>query len=272
MPIPALIIFGGGNMGGAIAQAIQAPGIDPPIASRVVIVEPDEDKHAPLAPYATCVKSIRDASRAITPADAMLLAVKPQSFPPLAEQLGATHLAEGRCVISIMAGVSCATLARTLPSARIVRTMPNLGLSVGLGMSAACAGPGATRDDLALTHAILGASGRVVDLPESLMDAFTAVAGSGPAYVFLLAEAMQDGARALGLDDAQADAIVRQTILGAATMLARDPRRADELRAGVTSKGGTTQAALTVLGEAGVRDALVRAIAAARNRGRELGA
>lgn len=175
-------------------------------------------------------------------------------------------------MVSIMAGVTAATVSRGLGDAgRVVRVMPNTPIGLGLGMSAVCAGPRAGEEDVARAERLFGASGKTMRIDEGLMDAFTALAGSGPAYVFHLAEAMVEAAEQLGFDRERALTIVRQTVAGAGALLDASPETPRALRAAVTSKGGTTAAAVGVLDDAGVSDAVVRAIHAARHRGAELG-
>ncbi len=149
--------------------------------------------------------------------------------------------------------------------------MPNTPAQIVKGITALFPGPGATPKDLATARYLFQAVGKVIDLPESLLDAFTAVAGSGPAYLFHLAESMAAGAEAVGFDRPQALELVRATIAGAAGLLeaATDTDPAD-LRAMVTSKGGTTAAAITLLEDRAVLPAMRDAITAARDRGREL--
>lgn len=217
------------------------------------------------------------------PADALgaphlLLAVKPQNVPPL---LGA--LAETRgLVISVMAGYSAATLARALPAARVVRAMPNLPAQIGRGITAVAVSPGqkehsSAEQDLAFVERLFAGVGQTVRVPEELLDAVTAVSGSGPAYLFLLAEAMTQAARDLGLDDPTARALVAHTLAGSGALLAQrsleaqDSQDAAALRSAVTSPGGTTEAALRVLKQRGFVPAVVEALTAARDRGRELG-
>ncbi|MCH7873254.1 MAG: hypothetical protein IID33_16280 [Planctomycetes bacterium] len=166
---------------------------------------------------------------------------------------------------------------------RVIRVMPNTPARIGQGMTAIAMGCGAQAGDDALAQAIFAAVGEVVSIDETLMDAFTAVAGSGPAYVFYLAEAMSAAAVRLGFNQKQADLIVRQTIAGAGNLMVASvdeqtdptgqtgvPLSPAALRAAVTSKNGTTYAATTRLDELGVMEAIITAVRAARDRGREL--
>lgn len=264
-----LAVIGGGNMGRAIVTGAVRAGVIETVD--VVVGEPDEGRRAAFEREGFGVAATAlEAARRLGDGGQALLAVKPQSLGAVAGELrGAV---EGRVVISILAGVPSEVVRRALGGVRVVRAMPNLPAGVGQGATAVCTGAGARAGDDAFALALFrGVGPVVVPLAEELMDAFTAVAGSGPAYLFLLAEAMIEGAKRVGLDDAAARRAVVQTLAGAGAMLERDGRPPGELRAAVTSRGGTTQAALDVLLRAGVVDAWGRAIEAARDRGRELG-
>jgi pyrroline-5-carboxylate reductase len=208
--------------------------------------------------------------------DVLLLAVKPQVFgevAPKLRQLLSETAGKDVMVLSVMAGMTCAKMQEALGGGvSIVRAMPNLGAMVRQGASAYCLGPSAPPEHGELARAMLKSIGPTVfDLPETQLDAFTAVAGSGPAYLFYLAEAMVAGAVAAGMDAKTADQAVRQTLLGAATMLKQaSPKEPATLRANVTSKGGTTETAIGVFEEHAVREAVVAAVMAARLRAREL--
>jgi pyrroline-5-carboxylate reductase len=167
--------------------------------------------------------------------------------------------------------VSTEKISGSIARGKVVRVMPNLPCSIGLGAAGMALGKNATVEDAALAKKLFESIGTVSMVEESLMDAVTAVSGSGPAYLFLLAEAMIEGGVASGLDRETADTLVRQTLRGAAGLLASDHRSASKLREAVTSKGGTTAAALAIMGERDVPKAIVDAVIAARDRGRELG-
>jgi pyrroline-5-carboxylate reductase len=255
----SLVIVGGGNMGAALLRGVAG----------AIVAEPDPARRAAVQSMgAAVVSGVGEALRA-SHADAMVvLAIKPQVFSEVAAE--AWGELGGRLVLSIMAGVTLERLRRELGTDRVVRSMPNLPAAIGRGITA-IAREGGTREDRQRAVALLRGVGQTIEIDEGLMDAFTAVAGSGPAYVFHLAEAMVCGAEAAGFDHSTATAIVRRTLAGAAEMLAEDPREPDQLRAAVTSTGGTTAAALGVLEGAGWCAATSRAILAARDRGRELG-
>lgn len=253
---------------GAIDARVIAPG-------ELALAEPDPAKRALFD--ALGVRTTSDfftAARALEPETQILLAIKPQSLAEVARDAVGIDLS-GRIIITILAGATTELVRRVMGGAcRVVRVMPNLPASIGQGCTAIALGAGAAPGDEALAHRLFSAVGPVVEhVDESLMDAFTAVAGSGPAYVFYLAEAMERAAVALGFDPAMARRVVRQTIAGAASMLTSpDALDSPAMRAAVTSKGGTTEAACRVLDESRVMDAYLRALAAARDRGRELSA
>lgn len=267
----SLAVFGGGVMGTAIVRGGIAAGVLEP--SRVMVCEPDATRREELAGLGVQATADHAAAlRFISTDAAILLAVKPQSLHALAAQIQGGLADSDRLVISVMAGVPARRVQSALgPRLRVTRAMPNTAAAVRQSMTALARGPGATQADLARTEALFAAIGQTVHIDESQMDAATAVVGSGPAYVFLLAEAMTHGAKEVGFDDRTADAMVRGTILGAAAMLAQHAELSPaELRARVTSKGGTTAAAIQVLDQEGFVQAQSRAIVAARDRGREL--
>jgi pyrroline-5-carboxylate reductase len=202
-------------------------------------------------------------------ADGAVIAVKP------GDVAAATRAAVGagvERVLSIAAGVTIATLEEAAgPGVPVVRAMPNTPAVVGAGAAAIAAGAAAGEDDLAWAESILGAVGTVVRVPEHLLDAVTGLSGSGPAYVFLLAEALAEAGVLVGLPRPTAEALVRQTLLGAARLLVESGEPAEALRAGVTSPGGTTAAGLRELEAHGVRAAILDAVTAATKRSKELG-
>jgi len=265
-----LAVIGGGNMARAILSGARKSGA---LSDSCVVAEPDESRrrafeHA-VATSAEAIGWIRERER--EPGEGqVLLAVKPQVFPAVADEIKPA-LEHERVVISILAGLSSAAIRRGLNgNARVVRVMPNTPARVGRGMSAIAVGEGASLEDAEFAHALFAGVGRTLALPESMMDAFTALAGSGPAYVFYLAEAMLDAAIELGFERDHALTIVRETVAGAGELMRSGADTPRALRAAVTSKGGTTAAATDVLDQAGVMDDVMRAIHAARHRGAEL--
>ncbi len=204
-----------------------------------------------------------------TGAAGTVLAVKPGDVAAAAAS--AAGVGTDR-VLSIAAGVTTARIeAATGDGMPVVRAMPNTPALVGQGAAAIAPGRHAGEDDLSWAADILSSVGIVVRVPESQLDAVTGLSGSGPAYVFLLAEAMTDAGVLVGLARETSRALVVQTLLGAATLLAAGDRSAEELRAAVTSPGGTTAAGLLTLERAGLRAAVMEAVHAATERSRELG-
>jgi pyrroline-5-carboxylate reductase len=198
-----------------------------------------------------------------------LLAVKPQAFGDLARVIAPATRA--KVVISIMAGLSSSALQHALGGqVRMIRVMPNMPCQIGAGMTAICLGQGARSGDEELAVKIFDALGRTAMVDEAIMNSVTAVSGSGPAYVFHLAEAMEKAAIALGFDPSAARIFVAQTILGAGRMLNESSQSAADLRAAVTSPGGTTAAALSVFERNGFVEMVIDALTAARDRGAQL--
>ena len=259
-------LIGAGNMAEAILRAAVTRGVVP--AERLIASDPSPERLAVLASLG--ITGTHDNGEVIAGADVVLLAVKPQALPTLADALRQLKTDE-QVVISIMAGLTSSRIEAVIGRpARIVRVMPNTPLMVGRGMSGVSLGPHARPGDEALAMRLFGACGEAVRLPESDLDAVTAVSGSGPAYLFYLAEAMQAAAERLGLSE-HARLLVRQTLLGSAELLHQSDDTPAELRRKVTSPGGTTEAAVRHLDKKQVSDAIVEALHAARDRSVELG-
>ena len=202
----------------------------------------------------------------------LVLAVKPQDVDALLAEL-APVVTPAQTVVSVAAGVPTARIEQALPEGvAVVRCMPNTPALVDQAMTAVSAGAHADEEHLAVAESLLAAVGRVVRVPESQLDAVTALSGSGPAYFYFLVEAMIDAGILLGLPRALAAELIVQTAVGAATMLRDSGEHPVQLREAVTSPGGTTIAAIRELENHGVRAALLAAIEAAAVRSRELGA
>jgi len=200
----------------------------------------------------------------------VVLAVKPQSIGRVLDEI-APAVKPDTTVISIAAGISTSVLDDRLGgSGCIVRVMPNTPMLVGCGISAICAGPRARQEDLDFTQSLFAASGSTVLVDEQMMDAVTAVSGSGPAYFFYLVEAMIAAGVAEGLSNEVAALLATQTCIGAGKLLAESGQPPEELRERVTSPGGTTQRAIETLEACRVTEALVRAVRAAAERSRQL--
>lgn len=260
-----LLLVGGGKMGFALMQGWLGAGVS---AAQIMVQEPAPSD----ALRAAGVTLNPDAATLEShPPAIVILAVKPQMIeavlPDLAAQLGGAPL-----VLSLMAGVPVATMRALLGDGAYVRTMPNTPASIGKGMTALYADANVDASQKDISAALLAAVGKTVWLEsEKMIDAVTAISGSGPAYVFHLVEALQAGAQALGLAEETSRQLAVQTIIGAAAMLAEPNGEAAELRRNVTSPGGTTEAALDVLmGENGLGELMRRATQAAANRAQEL--
>lgn len=257
-----LLLVGGGKMGEALLGGLLQGGALAP--GEVAVVEPSAERRATLAERFAGVALLE----APTTADAAVVAVKPPLVPGVCRHLGELGVAR---ILSIAAGVPLAAMEAELPAGTaVVRAMPNTPSLVGEGVAAIAAGAAATDDDLAWAESILGAVGVVVRVSEPELDAVTGLSGSGPAYVFLVAEALIDAGVLVGLSRPLAEQLAVQTLRGAVELLATGTPAA-QLRADVTSPGGTTAAGLRALEAAGVRAAFADAVAAATARAAELG-
>lgn len=257
-----LQIVGGGKMGEALIGGILRAGVVE--AARVRVVEASPARRAELAERFPGVVVAAD----IAAAAGSIIAVKPADVAAVAAEVVA---AGSERVLSIAAGVTIAQLeAAAGAGVAVVRAMPNTPSLVGEGASAIAAGSSATDDDLAWAEALLGGVGVVVRVGEYQLDAVTGLSGSGPAYVFLIAEALIDAGVSVGLPRELATTLASQTLLGASTLLAESADSAGDLRAAVTSPGGTTAAGLRVLEQRAVRAALVDAVHAAAQRSQEM--
>lgn len=262
---PALALLGAGRMGQAVLVGLLRSGWDP---ERIVVAEP----HASTARDVTSRHGVqvRTAPEAVRGAEVVVVAVKPPDVAALLDSISAS-LAPSATVVSLAAGVPTSRLSEHLPpGTALVRVMPNTPALVGQGMSVMSAAPGCPPAAVAQARKVLGAVGEVREVPEEAQDAVTAVSGSGPAYVFYLAEAMIDAGVLLGLPRPLARDLAVQTLLGSATMLTDLGEHPTLLRENVTSPGGTTAAALHVLDEAAVKAAFARAMRACRDRSAEL--
>ena len=256
-----LVIVGGGKMGEALLAGLVAAKWAE--ASELAVVEPLAARREELRgrfPDVTFVAEPIAAAGAV-------LAMKPADVPAACASIRSER------VLSIAAGVTTATIEAALgrPVA-VVRAMPNTPALVGAGASAVAGGTSATDDDLEWAESILGAVGSVVRVPEKSLDAVTGLSGSGPAYVFLVAEALIDAGVLAGLPRDVSSKLAVQTLLGSARLLAESGDTPEVLRAAVTSPGGTTAAGLRELERHGVRAAFLEAVTAAAERSRELGA
>jgi pyrroline-5-carboxylate reductase len=264
-----ITFVGGGNMASALIAGLAGKLTD---GANIHVVDPNADQLARLATtYGVATAQQLDA--AAVAADVIVLAVKPQQMREVAAALLPYLNAARPLLLSIAAGIRGADLARWLGGyGAIVRTMPNTPALIGQGITGMVAMEGVSADQQQAADDIMKAVGSTVWLAEeALIDPVTAVSGSGPAYVFYFIEAMQQAARELGLSDEQGKQLALATFTGAAQLAAQSPDEVSVLRERVTSKGGTTYAALTSMEQAGVKQAIIDAIKAASARGRELG-
>lgn len=263
---PSVAILGAGSMGGIFAAGLVRAGWDPSDIS-LAVRRPERGKELELAVGASWTL---DAAQAASGKDVVVVAVKPKDVPALLAAVAPT-ITSSQTVVSIAAGVPLSVFEGSLPEVPVVRAMPNTPSAVDLGMTAftvgSAVGPG-ERDQAA---AVLGAVGETLELSEDLLDAVTAVSGTGPAYVFLLAEALIEAAIREGLPHHAAEKLVHQTLRGSGELLATSDKSAFRLRGEVTSPGGTTAAAMHVLEEGGFRALVEDAVQSAAQRSRDLG-
>jgi pyrroline-5-carboxylate reductase len=263
-----IAFIGGGNMASALIAGLAGkftPG------ANIHVVDPNPEALERLR-QAHGVSVAHQIGVDVRTAEVVVLAVKPQQMREAAALLQ-PQLGAGALVLSIAAGIRGADLSRWLAGHRaVVRTMPNTPALIGRGITGMVAMDGVSAAQKAAADAIMKAAGQTVWLDdESMIDPVTAVSGSGPAYVFYFLEAMQQAAVELGLTAEQGRELAVATFAGAAELAARSPESLQVLRERVTSKGGTTYAAITSMDESGVKEAVVKALKAASARGRELG-
>jgi pyrroline-5-carboxylate reductase len=259
---------GGGAMAEALCGGLIGAGVP---ATHLRVADPDAARRKLVAERLR-VEVFADNREVLAGSDVVIVAVKPSVVAKTLSALRDLSGAETPLWISIAAGVRLSTLADSLPrGARIVRAMPNTPAQVGCGATAICGNEHASRDDLALAHALFESVGVCwAAADESLLDAVTGLSGSGPAYVFVFLEALADAGVRVGLPRDAASLLARQTVLGAVRLAEETGRHPAELKDQVTSPGGTTIAGLERLEAGGLRAALYEAVAAATRRSREL--
>lgn len=258
-----LQVIGGGKMGEALIGGLVSSGWAS--AGELHVVEPSAERRRQLE---SDNPGIATAESPMAGVDT-LIAVKPNIVAAVLPGLAAAAVPR---VLSIAAGVKIAAIETTLPAGTaVVRCMPNTPALVGEGMAAVAAGSSASAADIEWAKSILGSVGRVVEVDETDIDAVTGVSGSGPAYVFHLAEALIAAGIEQGLDPQVADTLARQTLLGAAKLLSESGEDPAQLRINVTSPGGTTAAGLAVFADAGFESIISAVVRAATERSRELG-
>jgi len=263
-----IAFIGGGNMAAALIGGLIKRGV---ASTDLYAIDPNEEARK-RNEQQFGIKTGAAADAALASYDAVVLAVKPQILKSVAEAL-APHLKAAQLAISIVAGIRMDDMSRWLNGhARIVRVMPNTPALIGMGVTGLVATGSVDEAGRALASQVLGAVGETVWFDdEAKIDAVTAISGSGPAYVFYFIEALQEAARQLGMDEAQGRALAVATFTGAAQLAANSDEPPSLLRERVTSKGGTTAAALASFDASGIKDAIVRGVLAADARAKEMG-
>ena len=261
-----MAFIGGGNMASAIMGGLIRQGMRP---DQFTVVEPFAEAADKLLKDFG-ITALRVAGPALARADLVVWAIKPQMFneaaaPVMPHTQGALHL-------SVAAGIRTDSISRWVGSDRVVRCMPNTPALVGQGITGLFACPSVTSTDQQLVEQVIGTTGQYLWVQqESLLDAVTALSGSGPAYVFFFLEAMTEAGVGMGLSAAQAYQLAVATFSGASSLAAASNESPEVLRQRVTSKGGTTYAAISAMEAAGIKPAFVSAMQAAEQRARELG-
>jgi len=267
MTHPTVAVLGAGAIGEILAEGLLRAGWE---TEDIILLERLEDRAREVERH-TGIQVTLDPVVAVDGRDVLVVAVKPKDVGDLIDQIGEA-VKPGQVIVSLAAGVPLAVYESVIKDVAVVRAMPNTPAAVNEGMTAYCGGTHAGDEALALADMVLSAVGETIRLPEDLLDAVTAVSGTGPAYVFLLAESLTEAAIREGLPHHAAEKLVVQTLHGAGALLTASDKSAFRLRAEVTSPGGTTAAALHELEEGGFRALMERAVRAAAVRSSELGA
>jgi pyrroline-5-carboxylate reductase len=269
--VSSLVIVGGGKMGGALLGGLLRSGWA--LADDITVVEPVAERRAELAAEFPGLRAVAGPEPGLRAQDGehvpgAILATKPDAAEGACRALGLTGVTR---LVSIVAGLPCQRLEAALGGEpAVVRAMPNTAALVGAGVTAISGGSFATSQDLAWAEDVLSAVGTVVRLPERLLDAVTGLSGSGPAYFFLVAEALIEAGVQMGLTREVSRTLVVETMRGSAALLAETGRDPESLRAEVTSPAGTTAAGIRTLEARAVRSAFMEAVAAATERARHL--
>lgn len=263
---PTIAVLGAGAMGSALARGLLGNGW---ATQDLILAEVVPERAVRVEAELGC-RCVSDPAEAVRGRQAVVVAVKPQDMEVLLEQV-AGAISPDQVVITLAAGVRIRTLEDALEGTPVVRVMPNTPALLGKGIAGLAGGAHAGPDHMAVARLVMEAVGEVVELEEVDLDAVTAVSGSGPAYVFALAESMTEAARKLGLSPEVSAELVNHTVLGAGEMLVRTGQSAADLRRQVASPGGTTAAALAVMDQDGFSGLVVRALEAAHRRSVELG-
>lgn len=258
-------LIGGGVMGEALLSRLLAQKIYQP--HEILVSDPQLQRRDVLAQQYGV--NVTVDNQAVVAAPVLLLAIKPQVFDQMVDQL--TSKNPSQLVLSILAGVPLQRLEAAFPEQPVIRSMPNTPATVGAGMTAIAAGQQVQQDHVKLARQIFAAVGDVVEVPENWLDAVTGLSGSGPGYVAVMVEALIDGGVAAGLPRPIATQLAIQTVRGTAELLYSQGIHPAQLKDQVTSPGGTTIAGIACLEQAGFRSALIEAVRAACRRSQELG-
>lgn len=263
----SIAFIGGGNMAEALAVGITRAGILP--AESVIVSDPLPERCTFLF-QKHGFRTTDSNTKAAAAGGTVFLAVKPQVLPGVVAQI-APFINNRQLVISIAAGITLELLEKSLPGVPVIRSMPNTPALIGSGATVISPGQEVHADMTHWAVELFHAVGTCHVLPEDLLNAVTGLSGSGPAYVFHMAEALIEAGTAVGIPAEESEALVKQTILGAARMMLETGKSPGELREMVTSPGGTTEAALKKMGDSGFTRNVVEAVTTATNRARELG-
>lgn len=262
-------VIGCGKMGTALVQGAIRAGVV--AAADITGCDPYGKSREAFA-QATGATVTADIGEMAAASEVILLCTKPLDVPKALAEAAGVAVGQPRLLISIAAGVTLAALeAAATENFRIIRAMPNTPALVGQGAAGYCLGTRATADDAKIAQSLLGSVGLAVETPERLMDAVTGLSGSGPAYIYVVIDALADGGVRAGIPRADAVRLAAQTVLGAASMVLETGEHPAVLKDMVTSPGGTTIAGLAALEKHGLRNALIEAVTAATRRATELG-
>jgi len=260
-------VIGAGNMGESLIRGILATGLFP--AGNIMASEPRAGRRRELESELK-IRVTSDNKKAVKFAPIVILSIKPQEARKVAEEI-APVLGEEQLIISIMAGISTSWLQKQLGrKVAVIRVMPNTPALVQAGVAVMCGGSTARRKHLEEAKRIMKGVGKVLVLPESMMNAVTAISGSGPAYLYFFIEALSEAARKLGMEEKLSRTLAKETVIGSVKLLERTGDDPAALRQKVTSPGGTTEAALRVLRKKGFAALIKEAARAARRRSREM--
>lgn len=258
-------IIGLGKMGTALLQGILSSGLYQP--DEIVGSDPYVKNNSSNKEYYN-IKTMKDNTTVMKIADTIILAVKPQAMEIVSKEIAA--YIKDKLIISIVAGITIESLRKLTDTARIIRVMPNTPALIGKGVSAFSSADNIIDIERNIVRDILRSVGEVVEVEEKLMDAVTGLSGSGPAYIYMVIEALADGGVLMGLPRDLAQKLAAQTVAGSAKMVLETGKHPGELKDGVTSPGGTTIKAVEVLEEKGLRSALIEAVKASAERSKEL--